>query len=96
MGNSIVDIELTDEQTGYDAIAEYVKRYWDHNVEDDVVVSIGTSYDGVEYDLSKEIASPFWDGVEFVNDWWEGQKYIKLFGIKAIGEFDISGGIYFK
>ena len=26
--------------------------------------------------------------------WWEGEKFIKLFGIKAINELDISGGIY--
>ena len=28
------------------------------------------------------------------SDWWEGEKFIKLFGIKAVGEFDISEGIY--
>lgn len=29
-----------------------------------------------------------------LSDWWEGEKFIKLFGIKAVGEFDISEGIY--
>lgn len=47
------------------------------------------------YDLRNEVASPIsLSDVEFLNDWWEGEKYIKLFGIKAVGELDISGGIY--
>lgn len=29
-----------------------------------------------------------------LSDWWEGEKFIKLFGIKAVGEFNISEGIY--
>lgn len=92
----MVDIILKDGETGYDAVGEYVERYWEHNITDDVIVSIGVSYDGNQYDLSKEIARPisFVKGVEFLYDWWEGQKYIKLFGIKIVQEIDIEGGIY--
>lgn len=98
----MVDIVLKDGQSGYDAVGEYIHRYWEHNITDDVVVSIGTSYDGNTYDLRKEIASPsppplkYYDGgdIEFLYDWWEGEKYIKLFGIKTVGELDIDGGIY--
>ena len=32
--------------------------------------------------------------IEYEMDWWEGEKYIKLFGIKSVNELDISGGIY--
>lgn len=40
-------------------------------------------------------ASPCgFDDIEFLNDWWEGERYIKLFGVKTIEELDISGGIY--
>ena len=98
----MVDIVLKDGQSGYDAVGEYIRRYWEHNITDDVVVSIGTSYDGNTYDLRKEVASPsplpleYYGGgdIEFLHDWWEGEKYIKLFGIKTIGELDIAGGLY--
>lgn len=92
----MIDIILKDGETGYDAVGEYIERYWEHNIQDDVIVSLGISYDGKEYDFSQEIDSPmgFVKGVEFLYDWWEGQKYIKLFGIKAVGEIDIEGGIY--
>lgn len=91
----MVDIVLKDGQTGYDAVGEYIHRYWEHNIVDDIVVSIGTSYDGNAYDLLREVASPVgYNDIEFLHDWWEGEKYIKLFGIKTVGELDIYGGIY--
>ena len=91
----MVDIVLKDGQSGYDAVGEYIHRYWEHNITDDVVVSIGTSYDGNTYDLRKEVASPIrCSDIEFLYDWWEGERYIKLFGIKTIGELDIAGGVY--
>ncbi len=92
---NMVDIKLNHGQTGYDAVEEYVKRYWKYNGTDIVVFSIGVSYDGRNYNLMKELASPCDTGdVEFFYDWWEGEKYIKLFGIKAINKFNIVGGIY--
>ncbi len=91
----MVDIVLKDGRMGYDAVGEYIHRYWEHNIVDDVIVSIGTSYDGNTYDLLKEVASPVgYNDIEFLHDWWEGEKYIKLFGIKTVGELDIDGGIY--
>jgi len=91
----MIDIVLKDGQSGYDAVGEYIRRYWNHNITDTVIVSIGTSYDGNTYDLRKEVASPLnFDDIEFLYDWWEGEKFIKLFGIKTISELDIYGGIY--
>ena len=91
----MIDIKLTDNQSGYDVIGEYILRYWEHNIYDTVIVSIGTSYDGQNYYLLKEVASPMsFDDIEYLHDWWEGEKYIKLFGIKTISEVDVSGGIY--
>jgi len=91
----MIDIELQNGQSGYDIVGEYIRRYWSHNIIDTVIVSIGTSYDGHTYDLLKEIASPMgFDDIEFLWDWWEGEKYIKIFGIKAINEIEISGGLY--
>ena len=93
----MIDIKLNDGQSGYDVIGEYIKRYWDHNIVDTVVVSIGTSYDGTTYNLRKEVASPLsFDDIEFLYDWWEGEKYIKLFGIKTLDELDVFGGIYME
>ena len=93
----VVNIELRPGESGYEKIANYIRRYWNHNIFTDVVVSIGTSFDGVNYLFLKEIASPRnADDVEFLYDWWEGEKYIKLFGIKSLEEVDVCGGIYEK
>ena len=91
----MIDIRLNDGQSGYDVIGDYIRRYWEHNIYDDVIVSMGVSYDGNKYYTHKEVASPEnFDDIMYLNDWWEGEKFIKLFGIKAIGEIDISGGLY--
>lgn len=91
----MIYIELKDKQNGYDIVGEYIRRYWKHNVSDTVIVSMATSYDGKKFELRKEVASPYgYDDIEFLYDWWEGEKYIKLFGIKAIQELDIVGGLY--
>jgi len=93
----MVDIELKEGQTGYNAIGEYIQRYWEHNIPDTVIVSLGVSRNGNDYELRKEIAIPqgLFD-IEFLYDWWEGEKFLRLFGIKTVGELDISGGIYMK
>lgn len=93
----MIEIKLKNGQSGYDAVGEYIQRYWKRNTADTVIVSIGTSYDGNIYDLRKEVASPCgFDGIEFLYDWWEGERYIKLFGIRAVKDIDIAGGIYTK
>ena len=91
----MIYIKLNNRQTGYDAVGEYIRRYWEHNIWEDVVVSLGVSYDGKTYEFCKEVASPYnFDDIEYLNDWWEGQEFIKIFGIKAISELDIEGGLY--
>lgn len=93
----MIEIVLKEGQSGYDAVGEYIRRYWNHNITDTVIVSIGTSYDGHTYDLRKEVASPMnFNDIEFLYDWWEGEKFIKLVGIQSVDELDISGGIYMK
>lgn len=91
----MIDIKLKDGQSGYDVVGEYIKRYWSHHMPDVVIVSIGTSYDGDNYELFKEVACPInFDDIEFLYDWWEGERFIKLFGIKNVRELDFSDGIY--
>lgn len=86
---------LEDDESGYDFVAEYIKRYWDHNCIDSVVVRIGISYDGISYEYKNEVANATWDNdIEFDYDWWEGEKFIRILGIKSIEKLEISGGIY--
>lgn len=92
---NMIDIKLKDNQTGYDVVGEYIRRYWEHNIQDTVVVSIGISHDGDSYELHKEIATSYgFNDFEFLYDWWEGERFIKLFGIMSVSELDITGGIY--
>ena len=91
----MVDIKLNEKESGYNAVGKYIRRYWDHNIPTEVIISLGTSYDGDTYRVFKDVASPTgYDDIEFFSDWWEGERYIKLFGIKSVDEFDVSGGIY--
>ena len=91
----MIDIKLKYGQDGYDVVGEYIRKYWSHNLTGVVIVSIGISHDGDNYELLKEVAYPNgFDDIEFLYDWWEGEKFIKLFGIKSVYELDISGGIY--
>lgn len=93
----MIDIVLKEGQSGYDVVGEYIRRYWNHNITDTVIVSIGTSYDGHTYELHKEVARPInFDDIAFLYDWWEGEKFIKLFGIQTLDELDIFGGIYIE
>ncbi len=62
----MIDIVLKEGQSGYDAVGEYIRRYWKRNIVDTVIVSIGISYDGHTYDLHKEVATPMnFDDIEF-------------------------------
>ena len=91
----MIEIKLSDSQTGYNVIGNYISRYWEHKGIETIIFSIGLSYDGQNYSFSNEVASPM-NGyyVEFLSDWWEGEKYIRLIGIQSIDELAISGGIY--
>lgn len=49
----------------------------------------------MKFSTLNEVASPYnFDDIEYLYDWWEGEKFIKLFGIKSIAEIKIEGGIY--
>ena len=93
----MIIIELKDGQTGYDVVAEYVRRYWTNHYRTNVVVSMAASYDGTIYHNCNDVAdldSSSLDDVEFSYDWWEGEKFIRIDGICAVDELEISGGIY--
>lgn len=90
----MVEIKLKNKQTGYDIVGEYIERYWKHNIIDQVVVSLGLSRDGLVYEHYNEVASPCNSDIMFERDWWEGEEYIRIFGIISIDGLNITGGIY--
>ena len=76
---------LNNKQTGYDVVSKYIKKYWECHCTEDVIVSIEISRDGKNYERINEVASPYnmYD-VEFLNDWWEGERYVRVNGIQGI------------
>lgn len=91
----MIDIELKSNQSAYEAIVEYIRRYWEHNVICTVIVALGKSYDGSDYNMSNEIVIPVdGDGIEFLDDWWEGERFVRISGIKSVYDLEITGGIY--
>lgn len=89
-------ITLNDGQNGYDVVGNYIKRYWKHyNYEATVAIHLDVSYDGREYRSVYDTATPYhYDDMMFDYDWWEGEQYIRLKGIKYLQELNIEGGIY--
>jgi hypothetical protein len=86
-----VDIVLKNGQSGYDAVGEYVEKYWEQNGYATAIVALETSYEGKEYLRDNEVVSPTenCESLEFLYDWWEGQKYIKLLGIRNLHEIEL-------
>lgn len=91
-------IKLEKDQTGYEVIDEYIRRFWkyNNNFSDTVICQIDSSYDGIKYEIRNEIATPsgFSNDIEFLYDWWEGEQYIKLIGICYLSEIEPYSGIY--
>lgn len=88
--NPVETVVLDGKQTGYGIVSEYIKKYWEHHCTEDVIVSIEISRDGKNYECLNEVASPYdmYD-VEYLNDWWEGEKYIRVTGIQGISDIKI-------
>lgn len=78
-------------ETGYDAIAKLILKYWmESDFFDTVIVNVGTSYDGEDWTFTNEVAFPNeHTGICFLEDWWEGEKFVKLFGIKFLKDIKI-------
>ncbi len=86
-----VDIVLKNGQSGYDAVGEYVEKYWEQNGYATAIVALETSYEGKEYRRYNEVVSPTenCESFEFLHDWWEGQEYIKILGIRNLHEIEL-------
>ena len=93
----MISITLKDGQNGYDEVGRYIERFWDHNkMVDAVICRLATSFDGSSYETRNEVATPSFPGsdIEFLYDWWEGERFIKLLGIMSLSEVDVHGGLY--
>lgn len=91
------EFKLQSNEIAYDVIGEYVERYAEQTGEDIILVSLGISIDGISYDYETELISADQNGVFYWDsDWWEGQEYIQLLGIKGINKVEVTGGIYEK
>lgn len=89
----MIEIKLKHGQSGYDAVGACIQRYWDHNREDTVIVSVGISHDGKTYERRNEVASPCNGDIEFLYDWWEGEQFLRVYGIVTIDDLKIIGGL---
>lgn len=90
-----VELDIRDSgQSGYDAVAILIWNYFKHNPMDDLVIRIGISYNGYDYDIENELVLIENGSFEFLNDWWEGQMFIRVYGIRYVPTLDISGGLY--
>ena len=90
----MISFILSDQDTGYSVIENRINRYYKTHIQDTVVVSLGISYDGENWEYMNEVAYPLDylnSAIEFLNDWWEGQRYIKLFGIESVSNLKIDG-----
>lgn len=99
MQTNMVEIQLGDRQTGYDAVEKYIMNYWSNRIPDTMIVSLEVSYNGKDYDKVNCVAdcSGYCSAVvEFLSDWWEGEKYIRILGMKDLSSIEISGGIYLE
>lgn len=86
----MISIKLKKGETGYDTVERYIREYWKNHIYEDVIFNIGTSYDGQNYECRNEIASPYnLNDIEYLNDWWEGEQYITLYGIIGLSEIEV-------
>ena len=91
----MIEFRLLDGENAYEAVGEYVRSYWEHETCEDTVVSMETSYDGIKWVHIVEVVEPeYCSEPIWLNDWWEGEKYIQLLGICGVSDLDIYGGLY--
>ena len=79
---------------GYETVSNYIKSFWRSKYTCNVVFLVGTSLDGVNYCKTVEVAFPDENmtDVVFLNDWYEGEPYVKMFGIKCIDDIIFTTG----
>jgi hypothetical protein len=84
-------IDLSKGQSGYDLVGEQLINHWKQTYYSTALVSLELSYNGKDYTKTNEVVSPLIDSdiCEWLSDWWEGQEYIRILGIKNIDDIDL-------
>lgn len=77
----MIEIKLDKHHNAYDIVGEYVERYWQEHYYTDVIVRMATSYNGKIFAPFNEIVLFNGDTIEYINDWWEGEEYLQIYGI---------------
>lgn len=80
---------LKNGETAYDIVDSKIKEYWKDNIYTTVVFRVGLSYNGIHYFNYTTVAYPIGNDVEYLYDWWSGELYVKLLGIKALDLVEI-------
>lgn len=86
----MIEIRLEENQSGYDAVGEYIERYWKRDnpdgYRDDVVVRLSLSYNGKDFSSPQNEIIILNEDFNFepTYDWWEGERFIRLYGIQAV------------
>lgn len=64
---------------------------------DDCIVTFELSYNGAEWDRFVIVAciTPNFDSIEYIDDWCEGQTYIRNIRIKQLSDIVIDGYTYY-
>lgn len=97
MKQNYIDVTIEEGKTGYEAVAKYIRRFWDNEQSFcDTIVRLSTSYNNVEWRTFNTLALFDVDEFDIIfdNDWWEGERFIRLYGIVSVDDLDISGGLY--
>lgn len=97
MNKKYIDVTIEEGKTAYEAVAKYIRRFWDNEQSFyGMIVRLSTSYNNVEWRTFNTLALFDIDefDIVFENDWWEGERFIRLYGIVSVDDVDVSGGLY--
>lgn len=97
MNEKYIDITIEEGRTAYEAVAKYIRRFWNNEQSYcDAIVCLSISYDNIEWRTFNELALFDVDNFDviFENDWWEGERFIRLYGIVSVDDINVSGGLY--
>lgn len=73
----------------YQIVAMKIKQYCDATYYGDCIVSFEQSYDNIYYEKCIEYVTVNFDYIEYLNDWWEGQEYIRNIVVKHLDEITL-------
>lgn len=97
MNEKYIDVMIEEGKTAYEAVRRYICRFWDNEQSFcDMIVRLSTSYNNVEWRTFNTLALFDVDNFDviFENDWWEGERFIRLYGIISVDDINVSGGLY--